>query len=65
MELSRISGDRLSHELIKFVCFNVLETGAEQYAWLNGVQAVAAGQVDASTGLLVYNIYEARPVAEG
>ncbi len=38
------------------------ETGSEDYAWLNGVQAVSAGQVDASSNLLVYTIYEARPV---
>lgn len=40
------------------------ETGAEQYAWLNGVQAVSAGQVDAETGLLIYTMYEARPVGD-
>lgn len=39
------------------------ETGSEEYAWINAVQAVAAGQVDMASGLLVYNIYEARPVA--
>lgn len=39
------------------------ETGSEKYAWLNGVQAVSAGQVDTETGLLVYTMYEARPVA--
>lgn len=39
------------------------ETGSEKYAWLNGVQAVSAGQVDTETGLLIYNMYEARPVA--
>ena len=40
------------------------QTGSEKYAWLNAVQAVSAGQVDMSSGLLVYNIYEARPVAD-
>jgi hypothetical protein len=40
------------------------ETGSEEYAWLNAVQAVSAGQVDMASGLLVYNIYEARPVAD-
>ena len=39
------------------------QTGSEQYAWLNAVQAVSAGQVDMESGLLIYNIYEARPVA--
>lgn len=39
------------------------QTGAEQYAWLNSVQAVSAGQVDLDSGLLVYTIYEARPVS--
>ena len=38
------------------------ETGAPQYSWLNGVQAVAAGAVDVESGLLIYTIYEARPV---
>lgn len=39
------------------------ETGSEKYAWLNGVQAVSAGQVDPESGLLVYTMYEARPVS--
>lgn len=38
------------------------ETGAPQYSWLNGVQAVSAGAVDPESGLLIYTIYEARPV---
>lgn len=38
------------------------QTGAAEYGWLNGVQAVASGAVDLSSGLLVYTIYEARPV---
>ncbi|MFK7974590.1 MAG: DUF3237 domain-containing protein [Halioglobus sp.] len=40
------------------------ETGSEKYAWLNGMQAVSAGQVDTETGLLIYTMYEARPVAD-
>ena len=40
------------------------ETGSEDYAWLNAVQAVSAGEVDMASGLLVYNIYEARPVSD-
>jgi hypothetical protein len=40
------------------------ETGAPQYSWLNGVQAVAAGAVDVESGLLIYTIYEARPVSD-
>ena len=40
------------------------ETGSEKYAWLNGVQAVSAGQVDSESGLLIYSVYEARPVAD-
>ena len=40
------------------------QTGSPEYDWLNGVQAVAAGAVDMDTGLLIYNIYEARPVAD-
>ncbi len=39
------------------------QTGSEKYGWLNGVQAVSAGEVDTESGLLIYNMYEARPVA--
>ncbi len=39
------------------------QTGSPEYSWLNGVQAVSAGKVDAETGLLMYTIYEARAVA--
>ncbi len=39
------------------------QTGSERYAWLNSVQAVSAGQVDPESGILVYTMYEARPVA--
>ena len=39
------------------------QTGSERYAWLNGVQAVSAGQVDPDSGLLIYDMFEARPVA--
>jgi hypothetical protein len=38
------------------------ETGAPQYSWLNRVQAVAAGAIDPESGLLIYTIYEARPL---
>ncbi|WP_279244493.1 DUF3237 domain-containing protein [Candidatus Litorirhabdus singularis] len=38
------------------------ETGAPQYSWLNRVQAVAAGAIDPESGMLIYTIYEARPV---
>ena len=40
------------------------QTGSERYGWLNGIQAVSAGQVDQESGLLIYTMYEARPVAE-
>lgn len=40
------------------------QTGSEKYAWLNTVQAVSAGQIDPQSGLLIYEMYEARPVAE-
>lgn len=40
------------------------QTGSERYAWLNQIQAVSAGQVDQESGLLIYTMYEARPVAE-
>ena len=39
------------------------ETGAEEYAWLNSIQAVSAGEVDMASGQLIYQIYEARPLA--
>lgn len=39
------------------------QTGSERYAWLNSIQAVSAGQVDPESGILVYAMYEARPVA--
>ena len=39
------------------------QTGSPQYSWLNGIQAVSAGAIDAETGLLIYTIYEARPIA--
>ena len=34
------------------------QTGDERYAWLNSVQAVAAGQLNGETGELVYELYE-------
>ena len=34
------------------------QTGDERYAWLNNVQAVAAGQLNGETGELVYELYE-------
>ena len=40
------------------------ETGSPQYQWLNSVQAVAAGDIDPESGLLIYTIYEARAVAD-
>ena len=40
------------------------QTGSPEYSWLNGVQAVSAGAIDPDSGLLIYTIYEARPVAE-
>lgn len=33
------------------------QTGSEKYAWLNGVQAIAAGNVNLETGDLVYHLY--------
>lgn len=55
---------RLNAETGMIAVAPTFETGSEKYAWLNGVQAVAAGQVDLATGLLIYNVFEARPVAE-
>jgi hypothetical protein len=37
------------------------QTGAPQYSWLNGVQAIAAGAVDFDSGTLTYTLYEAVP----
>jgi hypothetical protein len=34
------------------------QTGSEKYAWLNGVQAIAAGNVNLETGDLVYHLYQ-------
>ena len=39
------------------------QTGAPRYLWLNRIQAVASGSVNLETGLLVYTLYEAKPVA--
>jgi hypothetical protein len=39
------------------------QTAAPRYLWLNRIQAVASGSVDLESGLLVYKLYEARPVA--
>lgn len=36
------------------------QTGSEKYAWLNGVQAVTAGNVNLETGELVYHLYEVK-----
>ena len=40
------------------------QTGSEKYSWLNGVQAVIAGQVNLETGKLVYRLYEVKITAE-
>ncbi|MBV9511984.1 MAG: DUF3237 family protein, partial [Caulobacteraceae bacterium] len=37
----------------------LFETAAPQYAWLNGVQAVAKGRI-IEDGWLVYEVYEVR-----
>lgn len=39
------------------------QTSDPRYLWLNRVQAVAAGEVNLETGVLVYTLYEAKPVA--
>ena len=36
------------------------QTGSEKYAWLNSVQAVAAGNVNLDTGELMYHLYEVK-----
>ena len=40
------------------------QTGDERYAWLNTVQAVGAGQLDAETGHLEYTMYEVKITAD-
>lgn len=39
------------------------QTSAERYRWLNRVQAVAAGEINSETGVLLYTLFEAKPVA--
>lgn len=39
------------------------QTSDPRYLWLNRVQAVAAGEANLETGVLVYTVYEAKPVA--
>lgn len=39
------------------------QTSDPRYLWLNRVQAVAAGEANLETGILVYTVYEAKPVA--
>ena len=36
------------------------QTGSDKYSWLNGIQAIAAGNVNLETGELVYNLYEVK-----
>ena len=38
------------------------QTSAPRYRWLNRIQAVAAGSINPETGLLVYTLYEAKPI---
>jgi hypothetical protein len=40
------------------------QTGDERYAWLNTVQALGAGQLDAETGRLEYTLYEVKITAD-
>lgn len=40
------------------------QTGSPDYSWLNRIQAVAAGSVNADTGLLTYTLYEAQAVPD-
>ena len=36
------------------------QTGSDKYSWLNGIQAIAAGNVNLETGELVYNLYKVK-----
>ncbi len=40
------------------------QASAEPYLWLNKVQAVAAGAINPDTGMLIYTLYEAAPIAD-
>jgi hypothetical protein len=40
------------------------QTGSPDYSWLNRIQGVAAGSVNADTGLLTYTLYEAQAVPD-
>ena len=40
------------------------QTGHEKYKWMNGIQAVLAGQVNLDTGQLIYRLYEVKVTAE-
>jgi len=53
-------GGRMDMEAGLIVSAPTFQTGAPQYSWLNRIQAVAGGSVDFSTGVLTYNLYEAK-----
>ena len=56
-------GGRMDVESGLLATAPTFQTGSDKYAWLNRIQAVAAGAIDLDSGMLVYNLFEARPVA--
>ncbi len=56
-------GGRMDIEAGLLVTAPTFQTGSEKYSWLNSIQGVAAGAIDLETGVLVYTLYEAKPVA--
>ncbi len=55
-------GGRMDMETNLLATAPTFQTGSPDYAWLNRIQAVAAGTVNMETGVLVYEIHEARIV---
>jgi hypothetical protein len=54
-------GGRMDLNTGLLVTAPTFQTSAPNYRWLNRIQAVAAGAIDADTGMLVYTLYEAKP----
>jgi hypothetical protein len=55
-------GGRMDMTTGLLVTAPTFQTSAPRYRWMNRIQAVAAGSIDPETGLLVYTLYEAKPV---
>ncbi len=57
-------GGRMDMNTGMLVTGPTFQTSAEKYLWLNRIQAVAAGAINPETGMLVYELFEAQPVAD-